>query len=103
MRDVDLDTLKDIEQLWTEDAPTPNPARRTTARARSLNAFEKTHRRGIGAAVARHFVRSSAPIWRRISETLDSPWTETFMRLATSLLALIIFTVALISIFMVTG
>ena len=101
MRDVDPHILRDIETLWSEDCPAPSPARRRAAKARALNAFEKTHRRGIGAAVARHLVRSSAPAWHLISETLESPWTETFVRLATSLLALIIFTAALLAAHMI--
>lgn len=103
MRDVDPATLEDLETLWSEDIPAPDPARRQTARARALNAFEKTHRRGIGSAVARHLMRSSAPLWHRLSDTLDSPWTATWLRLATSLIALIAFSVALIAAWLVAG
>ncbi|NKB45559.1 MAG: hypothetical protein GKS03_14905 [Alphaproteobacteria bacterium] len=97
MRDVDLETL------LTLDGQAPDPARRLAARARALDAFEKTHRRGIGAAVARHLVRSSAPAWHLIADTLDSPWTVTVLRMATSLLALAMFSAALIATFMLVG
>ena len=97
MRDVDLETL------LTLDVPAPDPVRRQAARARALDAFEKTHQRGIGAAVDRHLVRSSAPAWHLIADTLDSPWTVTILRTATSLLALAMFCAALIAAFMLTG
>lgn len=103
MREVDLETLKDIEVLWTEDGPSPDPARRRAIRARALSAFEKTHQRGIGAAVARHLWRSTSPLWRQLTDTLDSPWTETVLRLVTSLIAAIAFTAALVSALMIVG
>ncbi|MBT5239609.1 MAG: hypothetical protein HOH20_10040 [Rhodospirillaceae bacterium] len=97
MRDVDLETLLSLE------VPAPDPARRLAARARALDAFEKTHRRGIGTAVARHLVRSSAPAWHLIADTLDSPWTVTVLRTATSLLALAMFCATIIAAFMLTS
>lgn len=97
MRDVDLETL-----LAQEVSP-PNPMRRQTARALALQTFERTHRRGIGATVARYLVRSSAPAWHLIADTLESPWTTTIVRLATSLLALIVFTGALLAALMLAG
>lgn len=111
MRAIDIETLRnqetlaDIEALLAEDMPRPGPARRQTARARAraLDAFDRTHRRGIGAAVARHLYRSSAPAWHLIGETLESPWTATVLRLATSLIAAIAFTIALVVMFMVVG
>ena len=74
-----------------------------TIQARALDAFEKTHRRGIGTAVARHLVRSSAPAWHLIADTLDSPWTVTVLRTATSLLALAMFCATIIAAFMLTS
>ena len=93
----------DYEALWAEDIPPPTPVRRNTARVRALDAFDKTHRRGIGAAVACHLVRSSAPAWRLVRDTLDSPWTPAWLRLATSLIAVITFAMALIATFMIAG
>lgn len=97
MRDVDIETL------LAEEVPLPRPAKRMAARARALDAFEKTHQRGIGAAVARHLVRSSAPAWHLIADTLDSPWTTTILRLTTSLLALVVFATALLAALMLAG
>lgn len=111
MRDVDQETLE-LEALLAEDLPLPSPARRRAARTRALNAaldvYEHKHRRGIGAAVARHLLRSSAPAWHRITDLLESPcWnseiTNTVLRLITSLLALAVFSAALIATFMVAG
>ncbi len=93
----------DYEALMAEDIPPPAPARRLAARARALDAFEKVHRRGVGAAVARHLVRSSAPAWHLLRDTLDSPWTSVWLRMATSLIAAIVFTVALIATFIFGG
>ena len=70
---------------------------------RALDAFEKTHHRGIGAAVARHLVRSSAPAWHLIADTLDSPWTVTVLRITTSLLAVVVFTATLIAALMLVN
>jgi hypothetical protein len=97
MRDVDLETL------LAESVPLPRPAKRMAARARALDAFEKTHHRGIGAAVARHLVRSSAPAWHLIADTLDSPWTVTVLRITTSLLAVVVFTATLIAALMLVN
>jgi len=97
MRDVDL------ESLLALDVPLPTLRRRLVARARALDAFEKTHRRGIGAAVARHLVRSSAPAWHLIADTLDSPWTVTVLRMVTSLIALVAFAMALMAALMLAG
>ncbi len=97
MRDVDLETL------LAEEVPLPSQAKRMKARARALDAFEKTHHRGIGAAVSRHLVRSSAPAWHLIADTLDSPWTVTILRMATSLIALIVFTAMLLAAYILIG
>lgn len=97
MRDADLDSL------LAEDIPLPDPGRRLATRARVLNAFDRTHRRGIGAAVARHLFRSTSPAWHLIGETIESPWTAAILRLATSAIAVIVFAIALIPAFMVAG
>lgn len=111
MRDVDQETLE-LESLLAENLPLPSPARRRTARARALSAaldaYEHTHRRGIGAAVARHLVRSSAPAWHLVSDIFDNPrWNtemiNTVLRLTTSLMALAVFCAALIAMLLVTG
>lgn len=108
MRDADQETLE-LEALLAEDFAPPSPARRQAGRARALNAaldaYDHTHRRGIGAAVARHLVRSSAPAWRLITDVFDNPrWTSemlnTVLRLITSLLALTVFSAALIAMLM---
>jgi len=102
MRDADL------EFLLSEDIPPPDPLRRRAAHARALDAFDHVHRRGIGAAIARHFVRSSAPAWRLISSIFDNPrWSDavvaTWLRMLTSALALALFAGALLGALMVTG
>ncbi|MEQ8510542.1 MAG: hypothetical protein RIF37_07265 [Rhodospirillaceae bacterium] len=97
MRDVDL------ESLLALDIPAPRPARRAAAKARALHAFKTTHRRGTGATVARYLVRSSAPAWHLVADIFDSPWIITVLRMATSLLALIMFTIAVLAVFMATG
>ena len=101
MRDVDLETLLAL------DIPAPRPARRSLAKARALTAFETTyhrgHQRGIGAALARTLVRSSQPTWHLIAGIFDSPWTITVLRMATSLLALILFAVAVVAVFIATS
>lgn len=111
MRDVDQETLE-LEALLTEEITLPPQARRQAARTRALgaalDAFEHTHRRGIGAAFARRFVRSSAPAWRLITDIFDNPrWNSevinTVVRLTTSLLALTVFSAALIAMLLVTG
>lgn len=105
MRDVDQETLE-IEALLAENLPLPAPARRHASRARALSAaleaYEYTHRRGFGAAVARHLARSSAPAWHLVSNIFDNPrWNSemanTVIRLTTSLLALAVFSAALIA------
>ncbi|MEQ8736243.1 MAG: hypothetical protein RIC29_15050 [Rhodospirillaceae bacterium] len=90
MRDVDL------ESLLALDVPAPRPARRATAKARTLDAFKTTHRRGIGATVARYLARSSAPAWRLVSEIFDNPsWNSqalaTLISLGASLVAAAVF------------
>lgn len=111
MRDVDQETLE-LEALLAEDLPLPPPARRHRARARALEAaldvYTHTHRRGIGAAIARHLVRSSAPAWHRITDIFENPrWnsemTNTILRLTTSLLALAVFSAALIGMLLVVN
>ena len=97
MRDVDL------EGMIAMDIPAPRPSRRTAAKARALTAFETAHSRGIGAAVARTLVRSSQPAWHLIADIFDSPWTITVLRMATSLLALILFTAAVVAVFIATS
>jgi|DEB0MinimDraft_6_1074348.scaffolds.fasta_scaffold325346_2 hypothetical protein len=102
MRDADL------EFLLSQDISAPDPLRRRAAHARALDAFDRVHRRGIGAAIARHFVRSSAPAWRLITDTLDNPaWNDalvaTWLRMFTSALALVLFAGALIAALMVSG
>lgn len=102
MRDADLDFLLEL------DIPPPDPLRRRAARARALDAYDRVHRRGFGAAIARHFVRSSAPAWRLISDIFDNPrWNDavvaTWLRLLTSTIALVVFAGALVAMFMLTG
>lgn len=111
MRDVDRETLE-LEALLAENLPLPSPSSRRAARARALSAsldiYDRVHRRGIGAALGRHLVRASAPAWRLVAETLDNPrWNaeavNTVLRLTTSLLALAVFSAALIATLMLTG
>ncbi len=102
MRDADLDFL--LEQ----DIPLPDPLRRRAAQARALDAYDHVHRRGIGAAIARHFVRSSAPAWRLVSDIFDNPrWNDaavaTWLRMLTSALALVLFAGALLAMLIVAG
>ncbi|MEQ9447077.1 MAG: hypothetical protein RJS98_16055 [Rhodospirillaceae bacterium] len=102
MRDVDL------ESLLALDIPAPRPARRAAAKARALHAFKTTHRRGIGATVARYLVRSSAPAWRLVSEIFDNPsWNSqtitTLMWTGLSLVVVCLFTISLLSVLMIVS
>ncbi len=101
MRDVDLETLLAL------DIPAPRPERRRLAKARALNAFETTHHRGIGAAVARTLVRSSQPAWHLIAETFDNPqWNNqtlsTLLGLGASLFAAAVFIAGLTAMLLLT-
>lgn len=108
MRDVDRETLE-LEELLSEELSLPPASQRRAAQARALSvaldAHDRTHRRGIGAAISRCFVRSSTPAWRMISDVFETPrWNEdavnTVIRLCTSLFALTLFCATVLAVLM---